>query len=457
MAKQPVTGYFAMPWHVEMPIAPAGSPSFGQLVCKDEGVPRQLSVELLDTPDERLRRCGVRFACTTADARVGWFVWAAGWQPWIPAERSASLSSDAEMPDEVAEMVRPFVRGAALSPRTRIVRLRSRYVLQDLDGQCLARILDDRITLRREGESASRVREMTLDTTGLGPARRQGLVAGLEAAGATPIAALSELFSCLEKAAPLPAAPKDAPEEATLAQFVEALFASHLHALLVAALTVRSGVVATTTPLVEALTSLRAALLGLRGVLVEDWRAAQLAVSKTLLGLGVGEVDFRGDFQRLADALDQASLHAPVEMDPATRASALLGQRVRQSVERLDASAARALSEQGGAQDWIVALDSARIALSRAELAHAFLPHGARTLRALAKIVALLACAAPGSPEPSPARLAQLSPQEAFGLGQAVERSFGAGQAGRERFREQWAHRRSQLARSLTREDTRHR
>lgn len=449
MAKQPTNWYYRMPWHVESPALSGEGFPVDHVVLLDDGVSRTVSIDLLDTGDERLLRSGVRLTCRVQDGKTDWFVWASGWRPWLPGDRRTSMSSDAEMPDEVADMVRPFTGGATLSPVARVTRVRGRYGLLDGDGQTVAVLQDDRITVRRKGENAGRARELTMDVSALDAGERSHVVREIEAVGGVRVAALVDLFARVEQAAPLPTTPSKPGAHSTLAHFVSGLLGGHARDLVVAALTVRSANVPDATPFVEALSEARAGIGALRGVLDPQWCDAQLALIRRLHGVSAAEVHFRGDLQELLDGLDAASVRPPLAVDGELPAVGVLTGRLADSVAQLDTVVGLALSEQGDVDSWAQALATARRALQRSEVARPLRARGARTVRVLGKVVALLAAAQPTTQPPTPARLAQLSPREAFALGGAVERGFWASQAARERFREQWPHRSTQLAKGL--------
>ena len=450
MAKQPTNWYYLMPWHVESPALSGEGFPVDHVVLLDDGVSRMVSIDLLDTGDERLLRSGVRLTCKVQDGKTDWFVWASGWQPWLPADRSTSMSSDAEMPDEVADMVRPFTGGATLSPVARVTRARGRYGLLDGDGQTVAVLHDDRITVRRKGENAGRARELTMDVNALDASERNHVVREIEAVGGVRVETLVDLFARIEQAAPLPAVSAETGAHSTVEHFVSRLLGGRARDLVVAALTVRSAKGSDATPLVGALSEVQAEIGALRGVLDPQWCDAQAALIRRLRRVGAAEVHFRGDFQELLDGMDVASLRPPLGVDGQLPAVGVLTGRLDDSVDELDTLVELALSDQGDADAWAQALAAARRALQRSEVARPLRSRGARTARVLGKVVALLAAAQPTTQTPTPARLAQLSSQEAFALGAAVERSFRASQAAREHFREQWPHRRNQLAKGLS-------
>lgn len=360
------------------------------------------------------------------------------------------MSSDAEMPDEVADMVRPFTGGATLSPVARVTRARGRYGLLDGDGQTVAVLHDDRITVRRKGENAGRARELTMDVNALDASERNHVVREIEAVGGVRVETLVDLFARVEQAAPLPAVSAEPGAHATVDHFVSGLLGGRARDLVVAALTVRSAKGSDATPLVGALSEVQAEIGALRGVLDPQWCDAQVVLIRRLRRVSAAEVHFRGDFQELLDGMDLASLRPPLGVDGQLPAAGVLTGRLDDSVDELDTLVELALSEQGDADAWAQALAAARRALQRSEVARPLRSRGARTARVLGKVVALLAAAQPTTQTPTPARLDQLSPQEAFALGAAVERSFRASQAAREHVREQWPHRRTQLAKGLS-------
>ena len=75
----------------------------------------EISVTLLDAPDHRLIRSGVLLAHRVLDGRGEWYITAPDWQPLLPKDR-IELMGHADLPEELADMIRPLRRRATLGP-----------------------------------------------------------------------------------------------------------------------------------------------------------------------------------------------------------------------------------------------------------------------------------------------------------------------------------------------------
>ena len=75
----------------------------------------EIAVTLLDAPDHRLIRSGVLLAHRVLDGRGEWYITAPDWQPLLPIDR-IELMGHADLPDELADMIRPWGRPAPPGP-----------------------------------------------------------------------------------------------------------------------------------------------------------------------------------------------------------------------------------------------------------------------------------------------------------------------------------------------------
>jgi len=74
-----------------------------------------IDVTLLDAPDHRLVRSGVLLAHRVIDGRGEWYLGAPAWAPLLPEERIEPMSHG-DLPEDFADLVRPFRRRATLGP-----------------------------------------------------------------------------------------------------------------------------------------------------------------------------------------------------------------------------------------------------------------------------------------------------------------------------------------------------
>lgn len=153
---------FEMPW--------AAAP--GRLVNPDIGLcsialragdhaPYEMDVTVLDAPDHRLVRAGVWLAHRVVDDRGEWYLATDEWTPWLPAERVERMG-DVDLPDALADMVRPFRRGAALGPVAALSCRREEYALRGPHAELVAVLRDDRVQVRAGGVVTASYREVTV-------------------------------------------------------------------------------------------------------------------------------------------------------------------------------------------------------------------------------------------------------------------------------------------------------
>lgn len=239
-----------------------------------------IEVTLLDTPDHRLLRSGVVLAHRVLDGRGEWYLGAPAWTPCLPTEHVAPMGAG-DLPESLADLVRPFRRRAALGPIAGLACDRREYALRDDASTTLALLRDDRVTVRRAGLTTARYREVTFTPVGQGLTADQvrWLERALGHVGATPVAAFAPLVARLGAPAtgptdfpqPRPVAP-DGPAE----KFVGTVLTRRLRAFVEADLAFRSralgsGAPPTAEALPEVVTDLRDDLRGLDLLLDPDW------------------------------------------------------------------------------------------------------------------------------------------------------------------------------------------
>ena len=127
----------------------------------------EISVTLLDAPDHRLIRSGscLPIGCWTGVASGT--SPAPDWQPLLPEDR-IELMGHADLPDDLADMIRPLRRRATLGPVAALTCDRREFALRDDAGTTLALLRDDKVTVRRGGLTTARYREVLITPVGPG-------------------------------------------------------------------------------------------------------------------------------------------------------------------------------------------------------------------------------------------------------------------------------------------------
>ena len=235
----------------------------------------EIAVTLLDAPDHRLIRSGVLLAHRVLDGRGEWYITAPDWQPLLPIDR-VELMGHADLPEDLADMIRPLRRRATLGPVAALTCDRREFALRDDDGTTLALLRDDRVTVRRGGLTTARYREVLI--TPVGPGLTDEQVAWLDRAlmqcGATLVPRFPYLIARLGAPAtgptdlPVPG-PFDA--AAPFRKFVSQLVALRLRQIVEADLAIRGGDLGAVDRLADQAARLRLELKGLSVVLDPEW------------------------------------------------------------------------------------------------------------------------------------------------------------------------------------------
>ena len=240
----------------------------------------EIDVTLLDAPDHRLIRSGVLLAHRVLDGRGEWFLTAPDWQPLLPKDR-IELMGHADLPEDLADLIRPLRRRATLGPVAALNCDRREFALRDDRGSTMALLRDDKVTVRRGGLTTARYREVMITPIGPGLSEEQSafLDRALVQAGATFVPRLPRLVTRLGAPATGPtdlplAAPYDA--AAPLRRFVSQLLAVRLRRIVEADLALRGGQgpiehEAGVGRLAKEAAQLRTELTGLSVLLDADW------------------------------------------------------------------------------------------------------------------------------------------------------------------------------------------
>lgn len=147
---------------------------------------RRYTTTYWDTPDLRLARWGASLRYRDDE----------GWTVKLPSERVGPLvvrqehtfpGTPRKVPDEAADLVRAFVRGAKLAPAARLRAVRRPVALRNAAGEQLAEVVDDEVrVIGADGRRvAARFREVEVELTDHAlPDTLDQVLARLRAAGA---------------------------------------------------------------------------------------------------------------------------------------------------------------------------------------------------------------------------------------------------------------------------------
>jgi hypothetical protein len=268
--------YYDMPYSAATPRLTNPDLGLHHLVARaGHNAAYEISVTLLDAPDHRLIRSGVLLAHRVLDGRGEWYITAPDWQPLLPQDR-IELMGHADLPEELADMIRPLRRRATLGPVAALICDRREFALRDNEETALALLRDDRVTVRRGGLTTARYREVLI--TPLGPGLNDEQAAWMDRSlvqvGATQVPRFPQLVSRLGAPAtgptdlPVPG-PFDA--SASFKKFVSQLVALRLRQIVEADLAIRGGDLTAVDRLAEQAARLREELKGLSVVLDPDW------------------------------------------------------------------------------------------------------------------------------------------------------------------------------------------
>jgi CHAD domain-containing protein len=183
----------------------------------------ELSATYLDTADLRLRGARITLRHRTGGGDAGWHL-------KLPAERgrlevhSSADGPPAEVPEDLAALVRAVVRREQLTPVAQLRTTRTVHPLHDADGRILLELVDDRVEGVPDGGEVLRWREWEAELV----AGEDGLLDAVEqrlvGAGAVPSPSASKVGRVLEsRPGGVPATPsRSVGRKATAGELVQA-------------------------------------------------------------------------------------------------------------------------------------------------------------------------------------------------------------------------------------------
>ena len=226
-----------------------------------------IDVTLLDAPDHRLIRSGVLLAHRVLDGRGEWYLTAPDWQPLLPKDR-IELMGHADLPEELADLLRPLRRRATLGPVAALTCDRREFALRDDHGTTLALLRDDKVTVRRGGLTTARYREVMI--TPWARASPTSRPRGWTGRSSRPAPRTCRCFPRLVRRLGAPATgPTDLPvpepfdADVPFKKFVSQLLALRLRRIVEADLAIRGGDLAAIGRLADEAARLRDELKGL--------------------------------------------------------------------------------------------------------------------------------------------------------------------------------------------------
>jgi CHAD domain-containing protein len=270
--------------------------SRGAVAGVDELPPQDLRATYYDTPDLRLARNGV-----TVRHRVGeptGAIWTLK-LPRAPKDPTAGGRDEIEVegpggsvPERVVELVTAFTRSSPLIPIARLRTRRRRWSLRGTQGEELAELVDDRVSVHRRGRSVERFREVeiegrALDRTGL--ERLAGVLARDGAKRAEQVPKLVRALGRRATAVPDVAAPSKVDPSAPAERAIAAAIARGVQRLIENDARTRLGEVEPLHQMRVAARRLRSDLRTFGPLLDQDW-AKPLREELRWLGNVLGDV-----------------------------------------------------------------------------------------------------------------------------------------------------------------------
>ena len=430
---------FEMPFKIAAPLLTDEGLGIDKVMLLNDPTGETQRITLLDTADERLLRAGVILAHRVKSGEGEWYLHAPGWQPWLPVDKAIPLDS-VGLPDEYAELIRPFRRRSALEPIVSVTRHTGCYAFVDVDGNQIGELEDARVTLRRGPLAVGRFREARFKPGTMTAEQRGYVVEQLLAIGGMRVEKFPNVFARLGGPrigmTDLPH-PHDVAKGASLETLVTSVFATGLRKVVLADLAVRAGHVPDTSGLRNELDDVLADVRGLEGLIDPAWAERLGTDLVDLVAMPVADsLNALGDrYLEVLDRLVSAARAPRLGSNGTSSAKGILRTRLRNTLAELREQCGD-LSVDSLNEDWQAALIKAQQTLGQARLARGFFAKGVVRLKPLRKIVALLV-AAQSSEAPSP-DLDGLDAEDAFQAGRSWQREFAAIDAARAEFVREW-------------------
>jgi hypothetical protein len=413
-----------------------------------------IDLTLLDAPDHRMIRSGVLLAHRVLDGRGEWYLGAPDWVPLLPKERIEPMSHG-DLPQELADMIRPFRRRATLGPVAALRCERREFALRDDRGVTMALLRDDKVTVRRGGLTTARYREVMMTPIGPGLTDEQDFWLGqvLGTAGATRVERFPRLVARLGAPANgLTDYPAPPAVDATtrFGVFVTSLLARRLRQLLEADLALQTGRADADADVKRAAAGLQREIRTVATALEPDW----ISDLDEELGWLVTQAENAGDdgsglkarlrserYLALLERLVSAARSSRTG-DARTRPAAQVLEGMLERAWRRLGKAAELLREQSSVEAWAEARSAMDELLDVCRLLEDLEPGRFDQLRPrLEQAAELLAEAGRRTTvlQLTRSRAQEVTPLEAFELGRRYEHEFAEAREARQAFATSWA------------------
>jgi hypothetical protein len=415
--------------------------------------PYSIDVTLLDAPDHRLIRSGVLLAHRVIDGRGEWFLTAPEWQPLLPKDR-IELMGHADLPEDLAALIRPLRRRATLGPVAGLNCDRREFALRDDAGTTLALLRDDKVTVRRGGLTIARYREVMLTPVGPGLSHDQRAFVDrrFRAVGANRVSRFPRLVTRL--GAPATGAsdiPAEQALEATMPfrQLVGAVVGNRLREIVRCDLALRGGDGDALARLASEAAALRGEVSGLSPGLDPAWAEDLVDDLDWLVGVmgdpavqvtpGAGPAPLRSErYLSVLERLVGAARSPRLVVDGAEPAGQALARLIEVETRRL-----REVADPLRADATDAAWDQVRHGVDRlrglARVAAPVVPDDAAAALALLRRTAPLLGAVQLGLPPAVPDVEAMTPAEAFAAGRDHERARQGHRRARQDFVDRWA------------------
>ena len=279
---------------IEGAFDPAFPPGESEVTGIEELPALDLRATYYDTPDLRLARSGLTLRHRTGEAIGG------EWTLKLPSGEGIAEGRDelnfegnaGTIPLVVADLVTAFVRTSALMPVARLRTRRRRWALSGEDGDEIAELVDDRVSILQRGRVADRFREVEIEGRGIGKAALERIAGVIARDGIEPADQVPKLVRALGARAMAPPeipAPRRPRRKDPAAATVRAALANGVRRVLLNDPRTRLGEAEPLHQMRVGTRRLRSDLKTFRGVVDREWADA-MRDELRWLGTALGDV-----------------------------------------------------------------------------------------------------------------------------------------------------------------------